>query len=617
MVSFNCALLWLLTATPAIGAAPCPFARNGGEPPNDEVHSKGNLRGRRRLVDLNNAQVKTALDNIIENRRDQHRRLQTACLSEDAYYAIEEDIRVASETLFADFELTTEVDVDPSRRVVELANVTIADASNIGKAHFFGGIVRLAAHDFMDYDPNDASGGSQMGQDGCIDWEHPANAGLPGLWCDDCALTEIYNVYAGEPYFLSRADFWVAAANAVMHITSPEGEKLDLASTFRFGRVDAETCEGSALRLPESGSCSEVERVFPRMGLSWTDATALLGAHSLGRGDAKFSGHHGIWANSEAESLVFDKRYYEEILRRAWIPRNLDDDSIPQDWTWGGAGNDEDDAIATRADGGGDIVLNLSPRFMLNTDFSQSPCQTYEAGSERDEAAQAVVRFADPRSAVDITGPFSNNNQPFFDAFAVAWEKATTNGWTNLSTLSEACVPDASPSQSPSANPTKNPSAKPSFPPTNEPSLGPSSSPTNHSSSPPSAKPVSAPPSTNPQRTNPTNEPTNVPTAEPSRTLTLAPVSSGDCKDWPSTFAVDGKGDKDCQWVGTQDGTFVGPDSKKCKKAEFHQKCPETCNMPCGCVPKNEACSANEDCCSGNCRDGGKKAGTCGNELFG
>ena len=128
----------------------------------------------------------------------------------------------------------------------------------------------IQAHDFMDYDPSDLSGGSQMGQDGCIDWDHPANAGLPGLWCDDCALTEIYNVYAGEPYFLSRADFWVAAANAVIHITSPEGEKLDLASTFRFGRVDAETCADSALRLPESGSCSEVERVFPRMGLSWT-----------------------------------------------------------------------------------------------------------------------------------------------------------------------------------------------------------------------------------------------------------------------------------------------------------------------------------------------------------
>ena len=134
MVSFNCALLWLLAATPAIGAAPCPFARNGGEPPNDEVHSRRNLRGRRRLVNLDDARVKTALDGIVENRREKHRRLQDACLSEDAYYAIEEDIRVAGETLFADFELTTEVDIDPRGGRVELANVTISDASNVGKA---------------------------------------------------------------------------------------------------------------------------------------------------------------------------------------------------------------------------------------------------------------------------------------------------------------------------------------------------------------------------------------------------------------------------------------------------------------------------------------------------
>jgi len=71
--------------------------------------------------------------------------------------------------------------------------------------------------------------------------------------------------------------------------------------------------------------------------------------------------------NSEAESLVFDKRYYEELLRRAWIPRNVDDDTIPQDWTWGGAGNSEDDTIATIVDGEGVVEVNLSPRFMLNT----------------------------------------------------------------------------------------------------------------------------------------------------------------------------------------------------------------------------------------------------------
>ena len=95
---------------------------------------------------------------------------------------------------------------------------------------------------------------------------------------------------------------------------------------------------------------------------------------------------------------------------------------------------------------------------------------------------------------------------------------------------------------------------------------------------------------------------------------------------------MDGKiGEKDCQWVGTENGIFVGADSSKCKKIEFHQKCPETYNMPCGlCTPRDGACSTNEDCCSGNCRNEGRrvlgkkrknkvaKPGTCGNEeLFG
>ena len=42
------------------------------------------------------------------------------------------------------------------------------------KGHFFGGIVRLAAHDFMDYDQTQ----DNFGMDGCIDWAAPDNAGL-------------------------------------------------------------------------------------------------------------------------------------------------------------------------------------------------------------------------------------------------------------------------------------------------------------------------------------------------------------------------------------------------------------------------------------------------------
>ena len=92
---------------------------------------------------------------------------------------------------------------------------------------------------------------------------------------------------------LSRADFLTAAATAVILITS--GGQLDLKDTFAFGRVDAESCPDSATRLPQDSSCNFVEDVFlNRMNMSWTNAVALLGAHTLGRGSIDFSGHDGI-----------------------------------------------------------------------------------------------------------------------------------------------------------------------------------------------------------------------------------------------------------------------------------------------------------------------------------
>ena len=151
----------------------------------------------------------------------------------------------------------------------------------------------------MDFDRNDAL--SPMGADGCIDWSHDANAGLPDdIWCEGCALTSLHS---GSYSDMSRADFWVAAANAVIKMTS--SDQLDLKSTFKWGRQDADSCDDSAIRLPGASSCTEVEDVFlTRLGLTWTDAVALIGAHTLGRGDGAFSGHHGIWVDTEEESLV-------------------------------------------------------------------------------------------------------------------------------------------------------------------------------------------------------------------------------------------------------------------------------------------------------------------------
>ena len=170
---------------------------------------------------------------------------------------------------------------------------------DIARAHFLGGIVRLVAHDFMDFSINEAI---PMGSDGCIDMEHPDNSGLPqDIWCDNgCPLTEVYNSNFAH---ISKADFWIAAANAVIRLASNNG--LDLKSTYVSGRVDAESCDGQGLRLPAASGCDAVQGVFvDRMGLTLTDGVALLGAHTIGRGNELFSGHHGIWVDTEAQSVV-------------------------------------------------------------------------------------------------------------------------------------------------------------------------------------------------------------------------------------------------------------------------------------------------------------------------
>ena len=59
------------------------------------------------------------------------------------------------------------------------------------------------------------------------------------------------------------------------------------------------------LRLPAASGCDAVEGVFvDRLGLTRTDAVALLGAHTIGRGSTDFSGHNGIWVDTVQASTV-------------------------------------------------------------------------------------------------------------------------------------------------------------------------------------------------------------------------------------------------------------------------------------------------------------------------
>lgn len=279
-----------------------------------------------------------------------------------------------------------------------------------------------------------------MGADGCLLFDSPKNVGLSSIWCDSCPLKQLYDTKYSD---LSRADFWVASANAVIYLTSVNNA-LDLRNAFLWGRETVDVCLGSDDRLPTSAGCQEVEGVFlQRMGLTWKDAVALLGAHTLGRANAEFSGHHGTWSANDAEAQIFDKSYFEELFGRAWTPRGLG--TAKQDWTWI-SGNPN----------------NPSPKLMLNTDMclvfdidsskqccsntrvfkpngqsrcdnnSNRQCRMYSRSNSRIEATAAAASY--------LGGSSANSNQtPFYRAFTLAWYKATTNGQYNLKPLKDTC----------------------------------------------------------------------------------------------------------------------------------------------------------------------------------
>jgi hypothetical protein len=304
-------------------------------------------------------------------------------------------------------------------------------------AHFVGGIVRLAAHDFMDYDPSKRE---VMGSDGCYDAAHPNNAGLQSIWCTSggCELTTLHETKYAH---ISRADFWIASANAVIRQTSNNNE-LDLIDTFRWGRRDLDFCAGSGGRLPTPARCTRVEDVFGRMGLSWRDTVALLGAHTLGRGSRNFSGHHGTWVDSNADARIFDKSYFSELLDNTWRMRNEGgpaNGGPPQDWTTGRDGTDRmmlntDICLAYDIDD----QINGGPPCCTTTSVNDNECPIVNM-NERDMCPMYTENSSRYPALESVMDFYDGNDANFYNAFSTAWEMATTVGQDNLQPLSESC----------------------------------------------------------------------------------------------------------------------------------------------------------------------------------
>jgi len=192
------------------------------------------------------------------------------------------------------------------------------------QADITGCVLRMAGHDFMDYNSETDFGGS----DACLDMSHPDNAGLAAcLYTGEEFGFSLNSVYQEWCSIVSLADFIVIGAEAVMDFTRnlyrndfPAAARMNFRGRFRFGRTTATECEASYERLPHPEVCDDVTRVFVNsLGLTWTQAAALMGVHTLGRASTSNSGYDGWWSDPE-NSRRFNNNYFITMLANGWMP---------------------------------------------------------------------------------------------------------------------------------------------------------------------------------------------------------------------------------------------------------------------------------------------------------
>mmetsp|Transcript_56210 Transcript_56210/g.100154 ORF Transcript_56210/g.100154 Transcript_56210/m.100154 type:complete len:699 (-) Transcript_56210:343-2439(-) len=378
--------------------------------------------------------------------------LQTLCMTSEQYDSVAQSVRSLLESL-----------------------PETCTPSDCPQADFSGCILRMAGHDFMDF----AAG--QGGSDACTDMLDPDNAGLEACLHSGefgLSLNQVYQEYCSS---VSLADFIVIAAEAVMTSTrerqlavTPNAPALDFRSQFRFGRTTAESCEFSAGRLPNpERGCGAVEETFVQgMGLSWSEAAALMGVHTLGRAHIANSGYHGWWSDPE-NSRRFNNNYYVSLVAKGWLPelavsgnqlknqwRRSD---IGQDTSFDGHemmlntdlclvfaenGRDGGPVLATEHDCCAWLGSNLIAAAIQNNggEFCGAAPPRGGADAERnqcceDPAAEDCGNRNEPSgpAAEDIL-TFASDEGAWIANFLNAWRIATENGFeTNLQALTPEC----------------------------------------------------------------------------------------------------------------------------------------------------------------------------------
>ncbi|CAJ1335279.1 unnamed protein product [Effrenium voratum] len=351
-------------------------------------------------------------------------------------------------------------------------------ATECPQADWAGCVLRMAGHDFMDY--KDGEGGA----DGCVDLTDPDNLGLKECLYEGEFGISIADAYEHFCESVSLADFVVIAAEAVMaasreHVTAEDSSRstIDFKSQFKFGRTTATTCEFAHGRLPNpERSCTAVKETFvDSMGLTWGQAAALMGVHTLGRAHVNNSGYNGWWSSAQM-SRNFNNDYFVSILAKGWAPEvAVEGNPAKNQWRRSDVGADEavlgkemmlntDLCLAFSMDDAGAVELDAASaveaececawgvpvavssattkyedgRFCGSTNIPGSSDFRLQralcCGAEFDQRSDAVIDCGLP---ITPKGPayssirrFANNEDAWIRVFRAAWRIATGNGFS-------------------------------------------------------------------------------------------------------------------------------------------------------------------------------------------